>query len=280
MAAIDRDHLPCHPGGLFRDEEENAVRDVLGLAEATCRDLSENGALPLLPVALPLTDARRVGEHEAGRDAVHGDAERAELVRGLAREADLARLGTRVRLDPGEADAAAGARGDVDDPSVAGRLHPGHDRPRADEGALQVRVDDGLPVLVGDLLEWTADLPDDAAGVVDEDVDWADLLDERGHLRAIGDVDRVLVHAVHRRAVALERRRDRRADPLRSPRDERGASPQVRHATSRSRSGRALPRRPPAIPGARPRRGARTGPRTSRLRAARASRRGPSRAFP
>src|SRR6266576_3356049 len=177
MAAIDRDHLPRHPGGLFRDEEENAVRDVLGLAQAARRDVPENRPLPLLPVALPLTDARRVGEHEAGRDGVHGDAERPELVRGLAREADLARLGACVRLDSGEADAAARARGDVDDPSVACRLHPGHDRPRADEGALQVRVDDSLPVLVRDLLERTADLTYDAAGVVDEDVDRADPLD-------------------------------------------------------------------------------------------------------
>src|SRR6478752_552233 len=115
VSAIDRDHLPRHPGGLVRDEEEDAVRDVLGLAQAARRDLSENRALPLIAVALPLADARRVREHEARRDAVHGDAERAELVRGLAREPDLPRLGARVGLDSGEADAASRARGDVDD---------------------------------------------------------------------------------------------------------------------------------------------------------------------
>ena len=55
---------------------------------------------------------------------------------------------------------------------------PGHDRPGAEERARQVRVDDGLPVVVGDLLERPADLADDAARVVDEDVDPADRGDE------------------------------------------------------------------------------------------------------
>src|SRR5256714_14275392 len=144
MPAIDRDHLPRPPGGLLGGEEEDAVRYVLWLAEAPRRDVPEDRALSLLPVALPLTDARRVREHEAGRDAVHGDTERPELVCGLPREADLPRLRARVRLDPGQADAAAGARGDVDDPSVAGGLHAGPDRPRAANVAVQVRVHAGL----------------------------------------------------------------------------------------------------------------------------------------
>ena len=78
---------------------------------------------------------------------------------------------------------------------------PGHDRAGADERARQVRVDDGPPVVVRDLLERSADLPDDAAGVVDQDVDRADALDERGDLLAVGDVDGVLVDPVHGRAV-------------------------------------------------------------------------------
>ena len=64
----------------------------------------------------------------------------------------------------------------------ARRLHAGNDRPRADERAGQVRVDDRVPVVVRDVLERLADLADDTAGVVDEDVDAADPLDELVHL--------------------------------------------------------------------------------------------------
>src|SRR4051794_4917709 len=156
MAAIDRDHLPRDPRGLLGDEEEDAVRDVLGLAETPRRDVAEDRALPLLSVALPLADARRVREDEPRCNAVHRDPERAELVCGLAREADLARLRARIRLDAGEADAPPGPRGDVDDPAVAGRLHAGRDLARAHERAGQVRVDDRLPVVVRDFLERAA----------------------------------------------------------------------------------------------------------------------------
>src|SRR3989337_1843313 len=104
MAAIDREHLACDPRGLLRDEEEDAGRDGLG-----------GGALPVLAVARPLPDRGRVREDEPGRDAVDRDPVRAELPRRLAREADLAGLRARVGLDAGQADAPAGARGDVDD---------------------------------------------------------------------------------------------------------------------------------------------------------------------
>src|SRR3954464_5753352 len=109
MAAIDRDHLPGDPRGLLGDEEEDAVRDVLGLAETPRGDVAEHRALPRLAVALPLADARRVREGDPGRDAVHRYPERAELVRGLPREANLARLRARIGLDSGEADAPARA---------------------------------------------------------------------------------------------------------------------------------------------------------------------------
>src|SRR5262245_21391211 len=101
MAAVDRERLPGHPRRLFGDEEEDAVRDVPGLAEPPGRDALQQRALSLLAVALPLRDARRVREDEPGRDAVDRDPEGAELVRGLPREPDLARLRTRVRLDAG-----------------------------------------------------------------------------------------------------------------------------------------------------------------------------------
>src|SRR5205085_8716054 len=138
----------------------------------------------------------------------------AELVRGLAREPDLSRLRARISLDPGEAHAPAGSRGDVDDASVAPRLHSAYDSARADERARQVRVDDGLPVLVRDLLDRPADLAGHAAGVVDEDVDAADLGDEPLHLLCVRDVDGVLVAAVHDGPGGLERGGYAAADAL------------------------------------------------------------------
>ena len=151
-------------------------------------------------------------------------------MRGLAREADLARLRARVGLDSGEADAAAGARGDVDDAPIAGGLHPGHDGARAHERARQVRVDDRAPVVVCDLLERAADLSDDAARIVDEDVDGADPFDERRDPAGVRDVDGVAVDTVHGCAVTLERGRDRGADAVRRAGDKRRAAAQIREA--------------------------------------------------
>ena len=68
------------------------------------------------------------------------------------------------------------------------------------------------------------DLSDDAARVVDEDVDAADPLDELADLTRVADVDRVAVDAVHRRAVRLERCGDTAADAVRGARDERDAT--------------------------------------------------------
>src|ERR1700757_2821616 len=79
--------------------------------------------LTFLAVAVPLSLGSRVREHESGCDAVDGDAVRPEFVSHLAREADLAGFRRGVGLDAGEADAAAGPRGDVDDPPVTGGLH-------------------------------------------------------------------------------------------------------------------------------------------------------------
>src|SRR5581483_8334725 len=135
MAAIDREDLPRHPRRLVGDEEEDAVRDVLRGAEPAGRDRLDQPPLALLAVALELRDRGRVREDEARRDRVDGDPEAPELVGALAREADLAGLRARVRLDPREADAAAGAGRDVDDPAVAGGLHPRHDGAGADERA-------------------------------------------------------------------------------------------------------------------------------------------------
>ena len=80
---------------------------------------SSNRSLAVLAVALPL--ARSLVGFEStnpGAIAFDRDAEAAELVRDLPREADLPGLRARVRLDPGQAHAAARAGRDVDDAPV------------------------------------------------------------------------------------------------------------------------------------------------------------------
>src|SRR5215475_2902337 len=116
MATVNRDRLPGHPSGPFRGEELHPVRDVLGLAEPPHRDAGHQLGLALGAVAVPLDLGGRVGQDEPGRDAVHRDAERAELGGQLAGQPDLAGLGAGVRLDSGPADGQPGGRGDVHDP--------------------------------------------------------------------------------------------------------------------------------------------------------------------
>src|ERR1700685_165150 len=125
MSAVNGNHLPRNPGSVLRNKELHAVGDVLRRAEPAQGNLLHELALAFLAVAFPLLFGRGVGAHEPGCDAVHRDAVLAELVGHLPGEADLAGLRARVRLDPGEADAAASAGGDVDDPAAAGRLHAG-----------------------------------------------------------------------------------------------------------------------------------------------------------
>src|SRR2546423_115029 len=106
---VDRQHLARDPRGPRRDEEAHAVRDVFGTPEAPQGDPFDEPPLTFLAVAFPLLFGRRIGPHETGSDAVHGDAERSELVRHLTREPDLTRLGACICLDAREADAAPGA---------------------------------------------------------------------------------------------------------------------------------------------------------------------------
>ncbi len=92
------------------------------------RDAFDQQALALGAVGLPLLPGRRVGQHESRRHAVDRDAERAELVAELARQADQARLGRGIGLDAGLADAEARAARDVDDAPAPRGLHAESER--------------------------------------------------------------------------------------------------------------------------------------------------------
>ena len=142
-------------------------------AEALERDPLDERPLALGAVRLPLALGRRVGADESRRDVVHRNAPRAELVRELPGEPDLRRLRGGVRLDAREADAEAGAAGDVDDAAAARALHPRRDGLGEVERARHVHGEDVLPLFGRHVLERTPHLAEHAAGVVDQDVDVA-----------------------------------------------------------------------------------------------------------
>jgi hypothetical protein len=150
-------------------------------------------ALPFRAVGFPLPLGRGIAAHEAGRDAVDRDAPGSEFVRELSGESDLPGLRGCVRLDAGEAHAQPGAARDVDDASVARRLHRRGDRLAAVERAVQVHGHDRAPVHFRNLLERPAGLSEHAARVVDEDVDATvareRLARHRVHRPAIGHVE-------------------------------------------------------------------------------------------
>ena len=172
LASVHAQHLAGDPAGIVRGEEQHGMGDVLGRAQALQRDRLDEALLPLLAIGLPLPLRRRIGADEAGRDIVDGDAPGAELMGELARQADLRRLGRGIGLDAGQADAEAGAAGDVDDAAATCRASCRAPPPATVEGAGHIDVEDGLPFRRRDLLQRPADLAEHAAGIVDQDIDW------------------------------------------------------------------------------------------------------------
>src|SRR5574342_793733 len=120
------------------------------------RNRLDETTLARLPHRLPLPLGRRVGAHEAWRDAVDADPELAELASRLAREADQPRLRARVGLDPRQAVRAARARGDVHDAAAPARLHGRDGSSREVERAVEVDGEDRAPGLLGGReIRWT-----------------------------------------------------------------------------------------------------------------------------
>ncbi len=96
-------------------------------------------------------------------------------------------------------------------------LHGGGDRPGAEERRGEVGVDDGAPILDGDLLERVMHLAAHAAGVVDEDVDHPDRGEPGGDGARVGQIGGVPVDAVDGGAVGPESLRDGGADAVGRP---------------------------------------------------------------
>ena len=109
-----------------------------------------------------------IGVYHAGAHGVDADAAGAEFLGHSAGEAEHRRLAAGVDGGPGAAAVTGGLGGDVD---YAPFVHIFEDFARAEPAALEVEVHEGLVprfVLLLDLLA-----ADDAAGVVDKDVNLA-----------------------------------------------------------------------------------------------------------
>ena len=172
------------------------------------------------PVRDPLVHRRvremeRLGADDPGHDRVAGDPVAAALHRQRPRQAEDARLRRRVA---GLAEAAERPcdRRHVDDPAPLALLHVRPDRLGAVEAAREVDAQVALPE-VGVLVVELADVVE-RAGVVDQDVDRAELLDDAVdrllHLVAVGDVALDRGRAAAER-LDLLRRRLGVDDPLR-----------------------------------------------------------------
>ena len=120
---------------------------------------------------------------------------RPELAREDAREVVHAGLGGRIGRAPDDGRDRRERRG-IDDAPGALALHDGDHRPAHQERALQVHVLVQVPGLLGQRLHRTAARH---AGIVDEDVDAPEGLDDRGHdaldLRGIPHVAAMLLSA-------------------------------------------------------------------------------------
>ena len=105
--------------------------------------------------------------HAAGDDAIHPDAERAQIARQRARHAFDAGLGRLIDREVRQRQVPR-HRAQIDDDAGAGRLHVLDHGLRAEEEMSQVHGDAVVPVLLGRFLQRVAVV---VGRVVDQDVD-------------------------------------------------------------------------------------------------------------
>src|SRR6266404_4353870 len=98
-AAGDGYGLPRDPRGVVGGQKRHRIGDVLRRTLAPHRDgvdeIVAEGGRPVVPLPLVI----RAGRHEAGRNGIHGDAERPELLGKLFDQTDLSVLGGGIALD-------------------------------------------------------------------------------------------------------------------------------------------------------------------------------------
>src|SRR3712207_4267495 len=161
--------MPGHHGCRGAREIHGSRRDILGLADAAEWDARDDA---LAPGRVLQRAARQLGGDEGGSHGVRGDAVARQLDREHLRQQDrpgLAGAVGRTLLDPNN----ASLRGYVDDaPTLATVRHVTGCGLRTEEGALEVRIQDGVPAR---LVDFENTLRDVQAGVVDQDVQASEL---------------------------------------------------------------------------------------------------------
>lgn len=176
-AAIDIEGLAGDEIGEFHAEEGDGAADVHGGADAA--EGSGGGPSAGVVTGLFLCAFDFDG---AGGDAVDADAVFAEFDGGDFGELFHAALGGGVVDEAREGDlVAAGA--DIDDAAAAIVLHDTGGLLGAEEAALEVGIEDVVPLLFG---EFEERFPGLDAGVIDEDIEAAVIGDDFGEHRLDG----------------------------------------------------------------------------------------------
>src|SRR5215470_1982231 len=142
-AAVDVEDLPRHVGSPVSGQESYHFRNLPSGSDALEWHLRQQR------IARVVGKRRRhVGVDESGRDSVDQNAPVRQLARGRFRESDQTGLRRGVVGLPGVAHGTCGG-GDVDDAPAGLRAH--HRLAagaRHQEGALEIRLDHAVPVLV------------------------------------------------------------------------------------------------------------------------------------
>ena len=186
ISAVDGNRRARDEIGRGRGEEHRDAGEIVDRAPARRRRARQHPvvqAVDLLARALGEVGVDPARQHRVDLDVVGGPGAGAG-----ARELHDAALARGIgRREAGAEDRHH--RADIDDLAAAGRLHRRIDRLRAQEGAGEVGLDHAVPL--GDV-ERVRRLADVDAGVVDEDVDAAELagdaLDHGGDRGLVGDV--------------------------------------------------------------------------------------------
>src|SRR5579862_1338088 len=168
--AIDGQDLAGDVSRPVRCQEADGSRDFRGGTGATHRYLLENGRLRFLRDIVP-DSARNV----ARSNSVNGDVAVGNLSRQALGQADHSRFSRRIVGLPRIAD-EAGNRADVDDATPALTEHRTQRGPGAEEGTLEVGVQNGIPIFFGHPQRQA--IASDAS-VIDQNVQPAELLERK-----------------------------------------------------------------------------------------------------
>ena len=169
-AAIDGEDLTRDIAGIRAGKEKSGIGDVINLAEVGQGNLGDDALLEVIGEFLG-----HIGGDEAGSDGIASDLTAGELARDGLGQPDEAGLRCRVVGLAGISD-EADDRADVDDAWIGAfheRALEGFDEV---EGALQVGVENGIPVL--GFHAHDEPIPRDAS-VVHQDIDSAEICHDR-----------------------------------------------------------------------------------------------------